>query len=138
MVIQQMAELLVSSDNSFAAGVGQCLQAFMAASSTNAQAAPIMVTFGNRTMAFGKKKMASMTGRVSIRTCCLLSDSFVTVPQNAFIYIKSKFGLLNATTPLYLHAVFPGGPDEEEKYVEVDLEAFEELVVHISKLRIMT
>ncbi len=58
--------------------------------------------------------------------------------QNAFIYIKSKFGLLNATTPLYLHAVFPGGPDEEEKYVEVDLEAFEELVMHMSKLRIMT
>ncbi|SJK97862.1 uncharacterized protein ARMOST_01117 [Armillaria ostoyae] len=120
MVVREMAELLVSSNNVFAAGVGQCLQAFMAASSANTQGAPIMVTFGNRTMAFGKKKMASMTGR------------------NAFIYIKSKFGLLNATTPLYLHAVFPGGPDEEEKYVEVDLEAFEELVMHMSKLRIMT
>ncbi len=71
MVFREMAELLVSSNNEFAAGVGQCLHAFMAASSANAQGAPIMVTFGNRTMAFGKKKMASMTGRVSIRTCCL-------------------------------------------------------------------
>lgn len=120
MVVREMADLLVSSDNLFAAGIGQCLQAFLGASNAKAQAAPIMVTFGNRTMAFGKKKMASMTGR------------------NAFIYIKSRFGLLNATTPLYLHAVFPGGPDEEEKYVEVDLDAFDELVMYISKLRIMT
>ncbi|KIY68066.1 hypothetical protein CYLTODRAFT_421920, partial [Cylindrobasidium torrendii FP15055 ss-10] len=59
--------------------------------------------------------------------------------RNAFVYVKGKLGLLNATTPLYLQACFKplDAYDEDEKYVELDLEAWEELVPYILKLRVM-
>jgi hypothetical protein len=56
------------------------------------------------------------------------------VMQNAFVDLKKKFGLLNATTPLYLEAQFFG----HSKYVEVDMDAWEELIAYIEKLRIVT
>ncbi|KAF8908017.1 hypothetical protein CPB85DRAFT_1223021 [Mucidula mucida] len=111
--------MLSASNNHVAAGIGQCLQAWML-TTTRPGTAPIILSFGNRTMALGRRRMAGMTGR------------------NAFIYVKSKLGLLNATTPLHLQALFHGPAEEEERYMEIDLEAWEELVPHILKLRIMT
>jgi hypothetical protein len=54
--------------------------------------------------------------------------------QNAFVNLKSKFGLLNASTPLYLQALFVGS----NKWTEVDMDSWEELVPFIQKLRIAT
>ncbi|PPQ64931.1 hypothetical protein CVT26_015651 [Gymnopilus dilepis] len=106
---------LTHSNNSFAAGIGEVIEAFVAnASKSNTK--PIMVEFGSRIMAVGRSRMAAMTGR------------------NALLYMKSKFGLLNATTPLYLQAAFTG---DEERFVEVDLDSWEELVEHMQKLRII-
>jgi hypothetical protein len=51
--------------------------------------------------------------------------------------LKSKFGLLNATTPLYLQAVIIG-KGQTETFVEIDLDAWEEIVPYIEKLRITT
>ncbi|KAE9408752.1 hypothetical protein BT96DRAFT_1013364 [Gymnopus androsaceus JB14] len=112
---------LAASDNQVAAGLGETLQAFVAAASVPSPA-PIVVEFGHRKMALGRKRMAAMNGR------------------NAFVYLKSKFGLLNATTPLYLQAVIFGRAKDEENetFVELDLEAWEELVPYIAKLRIIT
>ncbi|TFK44871.1 hypothetical protein BDQ12DRAFT_661522 [Crucibulum laeve] len=106
---------LVSSSNNVAAGIGEVLQA-LGAVSTATTSKPIMIEYGNRIMALGRKRMAVMSGR------------------NAFLYLKSKFGLLNATAALYLQATFIG---DEETFVEVDMDAWEELVPYMHKLRII-
>ncbi|KIK69051.1 hypothetical protein GYMLUDRAFT_152274 [Collybiopsis luxurians FD-317 M1] len=112
---------LTRSENSFAAGLGETLQA-ITAGSTSPSSAPILIEFGHRTIALGRKRMATMTGR------------------NAFVYLKSKFGLLNATTPLYLQAVITGKSKDEanETFVEIDMDSWEEIVPFIEKLRITT
>ncbi|KAH9485475.1 hypothetical protein JR316_0002383 [Psilocybe cubensis] len=107
---------LANSSNMFAAGIGEALQAFLAtAKAPNAR--PITVEFGSRVMAVGRQRMLAMNGR------------------NALLYMKSKFGLLNSTTALYLQATFEG---DEERFVEVDLDSWEELVVYMQRLRIIT
>ncbi len=50
----------------------------------------------------------------------------------------SKFGLLNATTPLYLHAAIRAKDVENDTFVEIDMDAWEELVPYIERLRITT
>ncbi|KAF9526642.1 hypothetical protein CPB83DRAFT_857552 [Crepidotus variabilis] len=107
---------LTNSPNTVAAGVGEVLQALAAV--TNApNSKPIMVEFGNRVMAVGRSRMMTMNGR------------------NAFLYMKSKFGLLNASTAFFLEATFEGN---EDRYVEIDLDSWEELVVYMHKLRIIS
>ena len=54
--------------------------------------------------------------------------------QNAFLYLKSKFGILNTNSALYLEALIIG----EDDFVEVDFDAWEELVPHISRLRVIS
>jgi len=55
---------LVHSTNTFAAGIGEVVQAFI--STANApNTRPIMVEFSNRIMAIGRQRMAAMNGRVS-------------------------------------------------------------------------
>ncbi|KAH7876715.1 uncharacterized protein C8R40DRAFT_1098395 [Lentinula edodes] len=112
---------LANSENNVAAGLGEVLQAFVAGSYPSP--GPILIEFGHRTMALGRKRMSTMTGRVS---------SF----KNAFLYVKGKFGLLNASTPLFLQAVITGRADGA--FVEIDLDAWEEIVPYIEKLRIIT
>lgn len=107
---------LVSSPNDIAAGIGQVLEALVLASTATTTTKPIMVEYGNRVMALGRKRMGVMSGR------------------NAFLYLKSKFGILNTNSALYLEALIIG----EEEYVEVDFDAWEELVPHISRLRIIS
>jgi hypothetical protein len=51
------------------------------------------------------------------------------------LYMKSKFGLLNATSALFLQATFD---EEPGRYVEVDLDSWEELVGYMQRLRIIT
>ncbi|KAJ3749423.1 hypothetical protein DFH05DRAFT_1476687 [Lentinula detonsa] len=109
---------LASSENNVAAGLGETLQAFVVAASLYPSAEPILIEFGHRTMALGRKRMATMAGR------------------NAFVYVKGKFGLLNASTPLFLQAVITGKADGA--FVEIDLDAWEEIVPYIVKLRIIT
>ncbi|KIK09204.1 hypothetical protein K443DRAFT_83368 [Laccaria amethystina LaAM-08-1] len=106
---------LVTSPNNIAAGIGQVLEALVLAS-TATTTKPIMVEYGNRVMALGRKRMGVMSGR------------------NAFIYLRSKFGILNTNSALYLEALIIG----EDEFVEVDFDAWEELVPHISKLRIIS
>jgi len=48
--------------------------------------------------------------------------------------MKSKFGLLNATTACFIQATFEGN---EEQFVEVDLDSWEELVAYMVRLRII-
>jgi len=91
------------------------LEAFVA-NANKSNTRPIMVEFGNRIMAVGRSRMSAMNGR------------------NALLYMKSKFGLLNSTAALYLQATFDG---DEERFVEVDLDSWEELVVHMQRLRII-
>ncbi|KAF8161256.1 hypothetical protein B0H34DRAFT_673245 [Crassisporium funariophilum] len=107
---------LARSANNVAAGIGEVLQAFVAATSRSTSR-PIMVEFGNRTMAIGRQRMASMNGR------------------NAFLYMKSKFGLLNSTIALFLQATLDRN---DEQLVEVDLDSWEELVPYIHRLRIIS
>ncbi|KAJ3814736.1 hypothetical protein EV368DRAFT_35129 [Lentinula lateritia] len=107
---------LANSENNVAAGLGEVLQAFVAGSYPSP--GPILIEFGHRTMALGRKRMSTMTGR------------------NAFLYVKGKFGLLNASTPLFLQAVITGRA--EGAFVEIDLDAWEEIVPYIEKLRIIT
>lgn len=69
---------LAASDNQVAAGLGETLQAFVAAASVPSPA-PIVVEFGHRKMALGRKRMAAMNGRVS--------RSSLSIPQ------RTKFRL---------------------------------------------
>lgn len=50
------------------------------------------------------------------------------------MYMRSKFGLLNSPTAVFLQATFE---EESVKFVEVDLDSWEELVVHIYRLRVI-
>ncbi|KAF9073574.1 hypothetical protein BDP27DRAFT_1318526 [Rhodocollybia butyracea] len=115
---------LAGSDNHVAAGLGITLQALASAASSmsSPSTSPILIEFGHRTMVLGRNRLASMTGR------------------NAFAYLKSKFGLSNATTPLYLQAMIAGHrkAGEAEVFFEIDMEAWEEIVPYIEKLRIIT
>ncbi|KAF5383449.1 hypothetical protein D9757_006129 [Collybiopsis confluens] len=112
---------MVMSENTVAAGLGQVLLAVSASMASPSSSPILTIQFGNRTMALGRKRMAAMNGR------------------NAFVYLKSKFGLLNATTPLYLQAVIAGSPkDGSEIFVEIDMDAWEEVILHVQKLRITT
>ncbi|KAF8201007.1 hypothetical protein BJ912DRAFT_806146, partial [Pholiota molesta] len=107
---------LSHSSNMFAAGIGEVLQAFIA--STNPpNTKPVMVEFSNRVMAIGRGRLSAMNGRVK-----------------RLLYLKSKFGLLNGTTALYLQATFDA---EEVKFVEVDVDSWEELVGHMRRLRLL-
>lgn len=49
------------------------------------------------------------------------------------MYMKSKFGLLNTSAAVFLQATF----DEDAKFVEVDLDSWEELVGHMHRLRVI-
>lgn len=121
---------LVTSPNDIAAGIGQVLEALVLAS-TATTTKPIMVEYGNRVMALGRKRMGVMSGRVRAFQCGLFTVE-LNWTQNAFLYLKSKFGILNTNSALYLEALMIG----EDEFVEVDVDAWEELVPHISKLRI--
>lgn len=56
---------LVTSPNDIAAGIGQVLEALVLAS-TATTTKPIMVEYGNRVMALGRKRMGVMSGRVRV------------------------------------------------------------------------
>ncbi|THV06897.1 hypothetical protein K435DRAFT_416274 [Dendrothele bispora CBS 962.96] len=144
----ELASTLAHSDNQVTAGIGECLHAFAVASASasasssqngigggggsmqgfNAANTPLIVEFGKRTIALGRTQLGGMSGR------------------NAFLYIKSKFGLLNASTPLHLQAKFfplstgssSTTTSARDEYVEIDIEAWEELVPFVQKLRVMT
>jgi len=106
---------LAQSTNTFAAGIGEALQAFISlANAPNTR--PIMVEFANRVMAMGRQRMSTMNGR------------------NALVYLKSKFGLLNSTAACYIQATFEGN---EEHFVEVDMDSWEEVVPYMIRLRII-
>ncbi|KAJ3514799.1 hypothetical protein NLJ89_g2159 [Agrocybe chaxingu] len=107
---------LATSSNSVAAGFGEIVQALVA-SSNPPNSRPIMVEFGNRTMAIGRQRMQTMNGR------------------NAFLYMKSKFGLLNATSAFFLEATFE---QDVDSFVEIDLDSWEELVAFMHKIRIIS
>lgn len=113
-----ISSLKVSSNN-IAAGIGEALEALIEAASMSPMSTkPIFVEWEGRIMALGRKRMASMNGR------------------NAFLYLKSKFGLLSSPRPLFLQVLFVG--EAEGDYVEVDLDAWEELAPHIERLRIIS
>ncbi|KAF5343556.1 hypothetical protein D9758_012956 [Tetrapyrgos nigripes] len=120
---RDMASSLSLSENQVAQGIGESLRAFAdtpwSSEPPSTQPPPLLVEFGKRTIALGRKHMGKMSGK------------------NAFLYVKSKFGLLNASTPLHLQAKFNFEGSSTE-YVEIDLEAWEEMVPYIQKLRIMT
>ncbi|KXN85302.1 Putative 2-hydroxyacid dehydrogenase UNK4.10 [Leucoagaricus sp. SymC.cos] len=109
----EVVTTLSSSSNPVAAGVGEILQVVLQAAAAPPPAKPIMISYNNRVMALGRRRMASLNGRV------------------ALTYLKSKFGLLNATRPVILNASFIG---KEEEFVEIDMDAWEELVPHIDRL----
>lgn len=126
---------LVTSPNDIAAGIGQVLEALVLASTTTTTIKPIMVEYGNRVMALGRKRMGVMSGRV--RVCqrgVIVVELMCCSAQNAFLYLKSKFGILNTNSALYLEALIIG----EDDFVEVDFDAWEELVPHISRLRVIS
>ncbi|KAG2015718.1 hypothetical protein CC2G_008962 [Coprinopsis cinerea AmutBmut pab1-1] len=110
---------LATSTNPIAAGIAEVLQAIATASSRGQSppSTPIMIECGERVMALGRKRMAAMNGR------------------NAFLYLKSKFGLLSTSNALYLSASFVG--DSQQQFVEVDMDAWGELVPYIERLRIV-
>ncbi|KAF8653278.1 hypothetical protein AX16_003980 [Volvariella volvacea WC 439] len=103
---------LAASNNTLVAGLGEIVQVLMSAES---RSSPIIVECGQRTMALGRARMASLSGR------------------NAFLYLQSKFGLLDSRKPLHLEAIFTASG---ENYIEIDMDAWEELVPHIKKLRV--
>ncbi|KAF5326145.1 hypothetical protein D9611_000304 [Ephemerocybe angulata] len=91
-----ISSLKVSSNN-IAAGIGEALEALIEAASMSPMSTkPIFVEWEGRIMALGRKRMASMNGRV----------------------------------------LFVG--EAEGDYVEVDLDAWEELAPHIERLRIIS
>lgn len=106
---------LVNSPNPVVAGVGEVLQVVLAAAVMPPAVKPILVQHGSRVMALGRKRMSALNGR------------------NAMIYLKSKFGLLSAARPVIMDASFIG---KEDEFVEVDMDAWEELVPQIAKLNL--
>ncbi|KAJ3547343.1 hypothetical protein NMY22_g1692 [Coprinellus aureogranulatus] len=129
------------SSNNIAAGIGEALEALVLAATTPPTTTkPIFVEWESRIMALGRKRMAGLgSGKVRVTHSCG-SDKRLRIiavdPQNALLYLKSKFGLLSSPRPVYLQASFLGETDGE--FVEVDLDAWEELVPHIDRLRIIT
>ncbi|TRM69141.1 hypothetical protein BD626DRAFT_473067 [Schizophyllum amplum] len=79
---------------------------------------PLVIEHGDRRMALGRKRMESMSGR------------------NAALYLKSKFGLLAATAPVRIEAAFRREQDGALEWMEVDMDAWEELVPHMHRLLI--
>lgn len=82
---------LVTSPNDIAAGIGQVLEALVLASTTTTTIKPIMVEYGNRVMALGRKRMGVMNGRVRVfqrglsavelMDCCTTERVFVSEEQ---------------------------------------------------------
>ena len=50
------------------------------------------------------------------------------------MYMKSKFGLLNTSAAVFLQATFD---EDTVKFVEVDLDSWEELVGNMHRLRVI-
>lgn len=127
----QSLQSLLASESQVTSGIAEVLLALLSRPEPTELHGPILIVFGDRTIALGRKRMAGMNGRVclSVNEHEYLSH----ILKNAFLYLKRTFGLLNATTPLYLQAVFSGS----SAYVEVDTEAWEELVPYIVRLRIV-
>lgn len=66
MSLRTVVNDLIHSPNAIAAGVGEVLQAFVTASAEY-PSTPIMIEYGQRSMALGRKRMAAMNGRVSFQ-----------------------------------------------------------------------
>ncbi|KAI5890300.1 uncharacterized protein SCHCODRAFT_02631430 [Schizophyllum commune H4-8] len=77
---------------------------------------PLVIEHRERRVALGRKRMESMSGR------------------NAALYLKSKFGLLAATAPVRIEAAFRREQDGVLEWMEVDMDAWEELVPHMHRL----
>ena len=81
--------------------------------------------------------MESMSGRV--RSSDIQREfgnllSMMGSLQNAALYLKSKFGLLAATAPVRIEAAFQREQDGALEWMEVDMDAWEELVPHMHRL----
>ncbi|KAF9049895.1 hypothetical protein BJ165DRAFT_1401728 [Panaeolus papilionaceus] len=118
---RDVIENLLASPNTFAAGVGEILQAFLSTEGSNNKPVIVELVMGidgqtKRRMAMGRQRLGCMNGRA------------------AMLYIKTKFGLLNSAAPLYLEAKFD---KDEEKYTEIDMDSWEELIGHISLIQII-
>lgn len=64
---RELGDVLATSENKTAAGIGLCIQALLEASE-RPPSTPIILMFGKRTMALGRKRMSGMTGRVSLKS----------------------------------------------------------------------
>lgn len=62
MSLPQAVTNLAGSSNNVAAGIGECLQTLV--TSMNAANGPIIIEFGERQIAFGRKRIGSMSGLV--------------------------------------------------------------------------
>jgi len=65
MSAQEILTALAASENNVAAGVAECLQALLQLAGTAAPSGPILIEFGPRTIALGRKRMGSMSGKVN-------------------------------------------------------------------------
>jgi hypothetical protein len=65
MSAQDILSSLAATDNNVAAGIAQCLQAFAEVATGYAVTGPILIEFGDRSMALGRRKLTTMTGKAS-------------------------------------------------------------------------
>lgn len=127
------------SNNGIAAGIGEALEVLAQAGTTPPmKTQPIFVEWEGRVMALGRRRMTGLgSGKVGRDLISRKSWVLILAEKNAFLYVKSKLGLLASPRPLYLQASFFGcGTDGE--FVEVDLDAWEELAPFIDRLRVFT
>ena len=81
--------------------------------------------------------MESMSGRVRSSDFQRKYGNLLSMMgplQNAALYLKSKFGLLAATAPVRIEAAFRREQDGALEWMEVDMDAWEELVPHMHRL----
>jgi hypothetical protein len=57
---------LAESNNNVAAGIGECIRAFSNIVNGGELTGPVMIEFGDRTIALGRKRLGSMSGRVRV------------------------------------------------------------------------
>ncbi|KAF9451484.1 hypothetical protein P691DRAFT_663021 [Macrolepiota fuliginosa MF-IS2] len=79
-------------------------------------AKPIVVQYGDRLMAIGRRHLSGMSGRA------------------AFEYVKSRFGVSNQISAIYMDTSFVY---RESEFVEIDMDTWEELVPHIYRMRLV-
>ncbi|KAL1695980.1 hypothetical protein GGG16DRAFT_121304 [Schizophyllum commune] len=112
-----MPPSLESASEHLIAGLCEGMRALVeSARAPLALTGPLVIEHRERRVALGRKRMESMSGR------------------NAALYLKSKFGLLAATAPVRIEAAFRREQDGAVEWMEVDMDAWEELVPHMHRL----